>query len=126
MTATLFPDDDDGDRQYAPWAVPLPPPETRARRTDPGTSHEAARSVTPKVRASQQAVHAFLLKHGPATDEEWVAAYQADPEYPRQSVSGLRSRRNELHEQGRVRDTGQKATLQSGRRAIIWRAVPDA
>lgn len=125
----MFPEPE---REIAPWATPM---QAHARTTDPETSHEAAASVTPKIRASQEAVHAFLLWYGPATDEEWMRAYvdplegevllrPAPPERPYQSPSGLRSRRAELVVLKRVVDTGERERLASGRRAIVWRAVP--
>ena len=40
-----------------------------ARRTDPQTSWDAARSVK-KIRASQRTIYHLLLKHGPMIDEE--------------------------------------------------------
>jgi len=40
-----------------------------ARRTDPQTSWDAARSVK-KIRASQRTIYYLLLKHGPMIDEE--------------------------------------------------------
>lgn len=40
-----------------------------ARRTDPQTSWDAARSVK-KIRASQRIIYYLLLKHGPMIDEE--------------------------------------------------------
>ena len=40
-----------------------------ARRTDPQTSWDAARSVK-KIRASQRTIYLLLLKHGPMIDEE--------------------------------------------------------
>lgn len=40
-----------------------------ARRTDPQTSWDAARSVK-KIRASQRTIYRLLLKHGPMIDEE--------------------------------------------------------
>ena len=40
-----------------------------ARRTDPQTSWDAARSVK-KIRASQRTIYHLLSKHGPMIDEE--------------------------------------------------------
>lgn len=98
----------------------------RARSTDPTTSHEAADSLT-DVRASQLAVWATLFACGPTTDGALVDFYTALAErggiIPRQSPSGIRTRRKELVESGDVRDTGRKVRLTSGRRAIVWEAV---
>lgn len=90
-----------------------------ARSTDPGTSWEAARSITPeKLRESQQVVLMALRGLGPMTDERlcWHLAEYLSP-------SGARSRRSELVAMGLVRDSGRKDVLRSGRRAIVWEAV---
>lgn len=98
-----------------------------ARRSDPSTSHQAAASLTvDALRASQAAVLAALRAAGPMTDvtlvDWYVEAAKGDPDYPRQSQSGIRSRRAELVAGGLVEDTGQRVRLDSGRQAIVWRA----
>ena len=99
-----------------------------ARRTDPGTSHAAADSVR-ELTDRQRAVLAILRQHGPLTDEQLVARYTAlqqlhDGAPPQQSPSGIRTRRSELHARGDVIDTGEKATMTTGREAILWDAIP--
>lgn len=94
-----------------------------ARRTDPGTSHEAAASLTPKaLTASQVAVLCLLAyKARPMADEEWMAHYTARDvpfEVPAQSPSGLRSRRAALVERGFVVAIGD--TTIRNRRCITW------
>jgi hypothetical protein len=42
---------------------------------------------------------------------------------PRQSLSGLRTRRSELVKKGLVEWTGDYETLNTGRRARIWKAI---
>jgi hypothetical protein len=103
-------------------------PTAHARATDPHTSHEAAASVAgERLRASQQAVLVELSRrpHG-LTDVELVELYALAAEIgrvPRQSPSGIRSRRHELVEAGLVVDTGVRIKLDSGRRAIVWAAA---
>lgn len=93
--------------------------EAVARSTDPPTSWAAAKSLG-DLRESQSAVLAFLREHGPMTDEQLVARYDREP---RQSPSGLRTRRKELVEDfDLVVDTGRKEKLLSGRQAIVWEA----
>jgi hypothetical protein len=97
----------------------------RVRRTDPVSSYEAAESVQHKARESQEAVLEVLgtFSEG-ATDFSMVTRYFVQvifKEIPRQSESGLRTRRKELVEQGRVYDTGEREMLPSGRKAIIWK-----
>jgi len=91
-----------------------------ARRTDPATSHDAARSLSPdKLRDSQKAVLGHFRKFGPMTDTDLVNMYVGPP----QSRSGLRTRRSELAGRGLIEDTGARKRLPTGRNAIVWRAV---
>jgi hypothetical protein len=92
-----------------------------ARPTDPETSHEAAASLD-DVRESQRRVHDLLRVFGPTTDERLVIVAIASGWHV--SPSGLRTRRHELVEAGLVVDTGQRATLASGRRAVVWAVAP--
>ena len=96
-------------------------PRTRARTTDPDTSHDAARSLT-HVRESQEAVLRLFRRCGPMTDTALVSRYETVGERPVQSPSGLRTRRSELTAAGLVIDTGRRVRLPSGRRGIVWKA----
>jgi hypothetical protein len=102
-------------------------PTAQARRTDPETSREAARSLkAERLRASQEAVLAVLKRHGPLDDHTLVDLYDmltATGGIPEQSPSGIRTRRHELVEAGEVVDTGERAKMPSGRRAIVWAAA---
>lgn len=94
-----------------------------ARRRDPDTSHEAAGSISSQtLRRNQDAVWRFLRDHGPCTDRFMEDRYPYTS-LPRQSLSGLRTRRNELVKKGLVEWTGDYETLNTGRRARIWKAV---
>lgn len=94
-----------------------------ARRTDPATSHLAAQSLNNLTKQRSFVLNVLRLL-GPMTDEELVrratgmAEWQEDQ--VRVSPSGVRTRRHELVAQGQVRDTGQRVTTRSGRRAIVW------
>jgi hypothetical protein len=95
--------------------------KAHARRSDPHTSHEAARSLSAnKLRDSQKAVLSHFRKFGPMTDTDLVNIYVGSP----QSRSGLRTRRSELANRGLIEDTGVRKKLPTGRRAIVWRATP--
>ena len=91
---------------------------SRARRTDPETSHAAARSVR-SLTDRQAAVLQIISVQGPIHDHALVIAY-ADTDLPLQSESGIRTRRKELVDRGWVIDSGHRAVLPSGRKAIIW------
>jgi hypothetical protein len=76
------------------------------------------------LRESQFAVWTILCAKS-VTDVELVHWYESlrsqHPKiYPRQSESGLRTRRRELVDMGLVVDTGRTETLPSGRKAIVW------
>lgn len=111
-----------------------PEPVAHARSTDPDTSHQAAASLgSDRIRRSQAEVLDVLHRHGPCTDTALVTFYDADfavgvrvgPDLlAPQSPSGIRTRRRELTEIGRVRDTGAKVRLDSGRWAIVWEVAP--
>jgi hypothetical protein len=94
----------------------------RARRTDPETSHKAARSVT-KTGVVHLAI-LRLLRGGSMTDEQlWHEYERGAVNWPVVSPSGLRTRRSELCRLGKVRDSGKRRTLTSGRQGIVWEAV---
>jgi hypothetical protein len=93
-----------------------PADSPRARRTDPATSHAAAQSVG-DLRESQRAVLATFLQHGPMHDEKLEVRY---PQQPRQSESGLRTRRRELVDLGLLRDSGTTTLTVHGRSTTIW------
>jgi hypothetical protein len=120
----------------------VPRSRARARRTDPTTSHEAAASVT-DLTAKQAAVLDVLGAIGPATDEalvreyerrrrfaidlapSWGRGYRPPPEdiLPEQSASGIRTRRSELVDAGRVRAVDHEGRTASGRRSTRWAVV---
>lgn len=94
----------------------------RARRTDPQTSHEAAERVR-GVNAVQSTILMILWQRGPMTDPQIAEHYYrrvADGTAPKHSESGLRTRRNELVEMGKVVPTGEKVRLNTGRYATVW------
>ena len=96
-----------------------------ARTSDPWTSREAARSISPdKLRASQRAVLECFKSYGrPMHHAALVRAYRPlaiAEDAPWQSESGLRTRTKELVALGMLKDTGQTVTLESGRKSIVW------
>lgn len=86
----------------------------KARRTDPQTSWDAAKSVA-NLRISQQAIYALLERYGPLTDEE-IHRKLLVPLSP----SGARTRRKELVDLDLVRDSGERGRTASGRKTIKW------
>jgi hypothetical protein len=98
-----------------------------ARPSDPITSHEAASSIK-DLTLTQKRVLEVLERYGPATDEEINRYYfhlaQAF-DWNQVSPSGLRSRRAELVEAGKVQDSGERGTTKSGRATVSWELVVD-
>lgn len=104
------------------------PSQAHARTTDPHTSHDAAQSISrDQLRASQTAVLRVLREYGPTSDymlaENYDTARHMGYDLPRQSPSGLRTRRKELVAAGFVVDSGERVTLPSGRKAIVWQVA---
>lgn len=105
-----------------------------ARAADPLTSIQAAESVT-NLNAKREAVYKCLLSLGPMTDEQLCLGYhrmsqmpgwivQDDPYvFPRQSDSGIRTRRSELVRAERCKDSGRREKSSGGRGCIVWQAV---
>lgn len=100
-------------------------PRAHARAQDPDTSHAAADSVR-RISESQQHILRLFLLYGPMTDEQLLARHrewQHRHGDPRMSDSGVRTRRSELVMLGRVRDSGKRTLLSTGRKAIVWEAT---
>lgn len=94
--------------------------EAHARRSDPATSHHAAKRVNlGNLRESQKEVLALLGRTGPVTDETLVE--KAREEGVRQSPSGLRSRRAELVDKGLAEDSQERQETMFGNPATVWR-----
>lgn len=94
----------------------------------PETSYAAAESFdTDRLTQCQWAVLRALQAIGPCTDERLVEAYEglaAENYEPRQSPSGIRSRRAALVRLGLVAWTGERARLHSGLKGRVWVATP--
>ena len=94
------------------------------RSTDPETSRLAAHTV--RLGGSQIDVLAVMREFGPMSDDSLVRFMESACKgrgIRRQSPSGIRTRRRELVDRGLVVDTGNRVTLQNGRKAILWQAL---
>jgi hypothetical protein len=98
--------------------LPLDLTRAHAREDDPETSHEAAASV--RVVKQRSYVLAAARTLGTFTDPALQLTVRSI--YPDQkfSDSGVRTRRSELVRLCFIEDSGQRITLDSGRRAIVW------
>lgn len=93
------------------------------RKGDPVTSHEAVVDMTePTLNANQKAVlEALRRMGGRACDAELVYHYRQNmTDLPMQSESGIRTRRKEMVDAGRVADIGLRTYTKSGRPTIVW------
>jgi hypothetical protein len=100
---------------------------TRARVTDPATSHEAARSVQAPEDKRDRIVWLFEQVRHPTghsqwspTDNELLANYLAAFGPASISPSGLRTRRHELVAAGVLRFAGTYGTTPAGRKTQRW------
>lgn len=96
-----------------------------ARRGDPWTSHAAADSIAAdKLRLSQRAVLECFRLHGPMHHNQLWELYERERNrylWPKQSISGLRTRTSELVDAGQLEDSGAIVVLESNRKSIVWR-----
>ena len=95
------------------------------RKTDPETSREAALSLD-EVKITNLMKSILNLLGEPMFDDQLIAKYNSwrdlvDGDFA--SPSGIRSRRADLVKLGLVKDTGERVTLRSGRKSIVWKAV---
>lgn len=105
-----------------------------ARPSDPDTSHDAAKSVTPET---MRTLHKWWLNHlafyrgrdmGQLDIDDTPIGYYCTDEgaftqctvHPR-SASGFRTRRSELVRSGMVEATDIKVPISTGRHATVWR-----
>ena len=96
-----------------------------ARHTDPTTSHQAAASVADDLTKVKKTIIALL--QAPATDEQLLTMYNVIADHklaPKQSPSGIRTRRNELYRAGLLEAVGYGKTT-SNRTSIVWKAKND-
>ena len=105
------------------------PTQPRARRQDPDTSQQAAFSFDEKtlIRNELAILAVFLQVGHPMTDEELVENYGQLSSgegglIPRQSPSGIRSRRSALSDPNGsyFERTGKKRATISGGKAHVW------
>ena len=99
------------------------PVSARARKFDPETSHDAAKTVQ-NLSFVQKAIQSILTLNK-LTDEELVEFYERLAEIgevPKASPQSIRSRRKELVEAGLAFATRERRSTRYGRKAIVWSA----
>ncbi|MEC5149198.1 hypothetical protein [Cryobacterium sp. GrIS_2_6] len=94
---------------------------TRARESDPLTSHAAADSNTNRVHVKAAVLR--LITGRPMTDEQLTAAYFAELDYVPADLDSPRKRRSELTKDGVIEASGVTATGRSNRQVNVWRVT---
>ena len=95
-----------------------------ARRSDPETSHAAARAASTRVTAGRRQVLECFSRHGQMTDEQLVWNMERMPGgITLKSESGIRTRRSELVKLGKIQDSGRRRLNAKGRRCVVWERV---
>lgn len=92
-------------------------PDPRARRTDPETSHTAARSMRSNAETQRRMILESLRTAGPATGDELCVRFDW-------KHATANRRLPELEERGFVEKTERRRPTRSGRPAVVWRALP--
>lgn len=95
-------------------AVPLP----AVRGDHPETSRQAAASIAPTAATLREKVYDAIAASAAGLTDEQIQRYTGI------GPSTERPRRIELCEAGRVVDSGVTRATRSGRKAIVWKAVP--
>lgn len=93
-----------------------------ARKTDPATSHEAAKSITEEAITETQRAIIKLLGTKPMNDDQLFQMFHQGAEngyWNFASMSGVRSRRAELVKRGFVVSKGIEKT-KFGRSCHVW------
>ena len=91
--------------------------QKHVRRTDPDTSHRAARTTRPNA-GTNRAVALDVLQRWPAGLTDFELA-----EITGLQQTSIGKRRGELRDAGLVRDTGRRRPSPSGSPSIVWEAI---
>lgn len=97
--------------------------EARARDTDPETSHEAAESLSPRLRQLQADVLAFAANRA----VQGFTHIDLNNHFHTTS-STYRTRCSELVDKGFIQDSGERHAYGpdgKGRRHVVWNITPE-
>ncbi len=93
------------------WPEDIP----KARKSDPETSHEAAKSMTDEAASQRRQILEYLQAHGPTTADGLDEGCNL-------RLTSAGRRLSEM--KGLVKRTGEKGTTRSGRPADLWTWIP--
>ncbi len=91
-------------------------PHTSARRTDPGTSQQAAQAATSFAGTHCDRIHTALIQCGPMDPEQIGAMLDMEP-------YAIRKRLSDCKKAGMAEPTGELVPTTSGRHQRVWRAL---
>ena len=91
-------------------------PHTSARRTDPGTSHQAAQAAASFAGSHCERIHTALIQCGPMDPEQIASMVGMEP-------YSCRKRLADLKKAGQAETTGELVPTTSGRHQRVWRAL---
>lgn len=92
--------------------------QAHARASDPSTSHAAAASIR-SAEITELQIWILDVLESPLSDEQiWNELTKRHP--GRLTPSGVRTRRSELVDDGRILDSGRKTSTAAGRKSIVW------
>lgn len=90
---------------------------THARRNDPATSRQAARSMAVSAETQRETVYWSLLRHGAPLTADEIAIRE------RMTIEQVCRRLADLERLGRAEPTEDTRTTRSGRAARCWRLM---
>lgn len=97
------------------------------RHTDPDTSYEAAVKAAVGASKVRPVVLEIVREHGPLTHDEVIGHYNRllviNPDTPRASESGIRTRLTELRKRGLIAEDPERGHSKFGNSAKRWIAV---
>jgi hypothetical protein len=104
---------------------------TAVRTNDPDTSHEAAEKAAMGASKVRPVVLSLVREFGPITHDELIGQYHRlliiEPNTPRASESGIRTRLSELRRAGLIEQDSEKGVSTYGNSAKRWVAIePDS
>lgn len=91
------------------------------RRSDPDTSRDAGRAMTAeKMTRIKSFIMNVFTENGEGLTDEELADFFIPFDAPKAAPSAIRSRRNDLVQAGKLRDSGVRRLNSNGRWVIVW------
>jgi predicted ArsR family transcriptional regulator len=85
-------------------------------KTNDNTTLKAALQISARAQILRAKVYESLLESGPASADQIAGRL-------RETILTIRPRCSELRASGHIQDSGERAFNESGKMAIVWKAV---